>query len=84
MYFDLQEPLTVELGTSYKYQRSGSKRRLVEYKDTFQYIPLMDNLVQLLKNPEIFDEVCCTIASHAWPYMYIGDAISQTDRWLDR
>ena len=57
MLFLIQEPVTIELGTSYKYQQCGSTQRLVEFKDTFQYVPLMKNLENFLMNPEIFEEV---------------------------
>ena len=53
----LQEPVTVELGTRYKYQFSGSKRRLVQKSDTFQYVPLIDNLQWILQNKDVYDEV---------------------------
>ena len=47
------------LGTTYQYQRSGAKRRLVEKEETFQYVPLIDNLKWLLQNKDIYNEVCC-------------------------
>ena len=40
----MQEPVTIDLGTSYVYQKHGAKRRLIEKKDTFQYVPLLENL----------------------------------------
>ncbi len=49
--------MTVELGLSYSYQRKGTKTRLVEKRDTFQYVPLIENLHSLLENKEIFDEI---------------------------
>lgn len=45
------------LGTSLKYQQSGSTRRLVEHQDTFQYVPLTENLEKFLSNPEVLAEV---------------------------
>ena len=57
-YFILQEPITIELGTSHRYQQSGSSQILVECKDTFQYVPFLKNLERLLSNPEIYAEVC--------------------------
>lgn len=49
--------MTVELGSSYSYQRKGTKTCLVDKKDSFQYVPLIENLHSLLENKEIFDEV---------------------------
>ena len=40
----MQEPITIELGTTYQYKRSGAKRSLVGKYESFQYIPLIDNL----------------------------------------
>lgn len=52
-----QEPVTVELGTSYQYTRSGAKRLLVEKKESFQYIPLIENLEWLLQCRDVYNEV---------------------------
>ena len=49
--------MTVELGSLYCYQRSGTKSRLIEKKETFQYIPLIENLQCVLQNKEIYSEV---------------------------
>lgn len=46
------------------YQKRGQKRRLVERKETFQYIPLIANLQALLQNKEVFSEV--------YMYMFTG------------
>ena len=35
----------------------GSKRKLVETKDTFQYVPLLSGLQSLLKNDDVCHEV---------------------------
>ena len=51
--------MTKLLGTTYQYQKSGAKRRLVEKEETFQYVPLIDNLKWLLQNKGIYNEVCC-------------------------
>ena len=53
----MQEPLACELGTSFRYQQTGVKRRLVEVTETAQYIPLLSNLERLLNNQSIFQEV---------------------------
>ena len=45
----------------FKYVKSGAKRRLVEKPDTFQYVPLLDNLQWLLLNRDISDQVCIII-----------------------
>ena len=47
----------MELGTSYRYQRSGVNRPLLEIKGTFQYVPLIQNLQWLLQNKDIYSEV---------------------------
>ena len=53
------------LGTSLKYQQSGSTRRLVEHQDTFQYVPLTENLEKFLSNPEVLTEVNgCVVGSN--------------------
>lgn len=57
IYCSLQEPVTIELGTSYHYKRSGSKRVLVEKRDTFQYVPLIENLEWILQNKSLRTEV---------------------------
>ena len=36
---------------------SGSGQRLVEYTDTFQYVPLRENLEKFLNHTDIFKEV---------------------------
>ena len=53
----MQEPITIPLGTSFKYQQSGPSRKLVEVMDTFQYVPLSKNLEKFINNPEVFAEV---------------------------
>lgn len=55
--FHGQEPVTCELGTSFRYQKSGTTRRLVEVKDTSQYIPLLKHLEKLLNNSDVLQEV---------------------------
>ena len=62
-----QEPVTMLLGASFKYQRSGGTQRLVEVKETFEYVPLLENLEQFLSNPEVLQEVifCVYIAIEA-------------------
>lgn len=47
----------MELGSSYQYKRSGVKRSLVEKRDTFQYVPFIENLTWLLQNNDIYNEV---------------------------
>ena len=53
----------MELGTTYCYKRSGMKRSLVEKKETFQYIPLLDNLEWILQNKDIHNEVAKYLAA---------------------
>ena len=53
----IQEPVTVELGQIYRYTYSGVKRKLVEVPETFQYVPLIDNLEWVLQNKDIYQEV---------------------------
>ena len=45
----------MHLGTSFKYRPSGD---LVEYEDTFQYVPLVENLEKFLNHSEVLSEVC--------------------------
>lgn len=57
----MQEPVTIQLGTSYKYKKRGAKRQLVDTPDTFQYVPLIENLEWMLQNRDLYDEVIlCT------------------------
>lgn len=53
----LKEPVTIVLGTTLRYQQCGSVRRLAECKETFEYIPLLENLEKFLSNCEVFQEV---------------------------
>ena len=54
----------MELGTTYRYKRSGAKRSLVEKSETFQYVPLIENLQWLLQNMDVYQEVGgCTLWS---------------------
>lgn len=55
LYYTLQEPTTVSLGTRLSY---SNKQRLVEKQDSFQYIPLIQNLTSFLQNSEVYAEVC--------------------------
>ena len=50
--------MRVKLGTRTEYVNTGSKRRLCEVEDTFQYIPLLQGLKSLLAHDDIRDEVC--------------------------
>ena len=45
--------MTVELGSVYCYQSSGTKSQLIEKKETFQYIPLIENLRAVVQNNDI-------------------------------
>jgi hypothetical protein len=56
-HLGLIEPITVELGRTYKYQQCGSTQKLVEVKDTFQYVPLLKNLEILFSNKQVFEEI---------------------------
>ena len=53
----MQEPETIILGVKRKCMGVGSKRKLVETKDTFQYVPLLPGLQSLLKNDDVRHEV---------------------------
>ena len=55
MHVQLQEPVTVQLGSL---MTSGPRGQMHEHKDSFQYIPLDRGLKALLKNNELCDEVC--------------------------
>ena len=54
-----QEPVTIEMGSTYQYRARGAKRLLTEKPDTFQFVPLIQNLEWLLQNKDIYKEVCC-------------------------
>ena len=54
----IQEPVSVELGSTYSYKTSGRKRYLSEKSETFQYVPLIKNLQWVLQNKEVYEEVC--------------------------
>ena len=45
------------LGTSLRYQLIESSRQLVDAQDTFQYVPLLENLEAFLNNFEVLKEV---------------------------
>lgn len=49
--------MTVVLGTHIEYVGLGRKGRLVETKDTFQYVPLLNGLQSLLLNDVVRHEV---------------------------
>lgn len=69
-HFGLVEPVSIELGSSYSYQKSGTTTRLIEKKDTFQYIPLIDNLRCIMQNKEICTEL---MKPHARDDEYLSD-----------
>ena len=52
-----KEPRENTFGTRYQWKTVHGKRKLVEIKDTFQYIPLLDVLQAMLNNDSIFKEV---------------------------
>lgn len=47
----------------------GAKRRLLEKADTFQYVPLIENLQWLLQNRDIYNEV---IDFHSMTYILVN------------
>ena len=54
----LQDPVEVRIGQpEFVPQFSGTKRRLTEKWDTFQYIPLLSSLKQLLSDESIVEQV---------------------------
>lgn len=53
----MQEPISITLGTSYKYKATGIHRSLIEKADTFQYVPFLGNLEWLLQNRSIYNAV---------------------------
>ena len=53
----VQEPVTIVLGSHLRYVGLGSKRRLIDTNDTFEYIPLLQGLKCLLQNDAIRHEV---------------------------
>lgn len=69
LFFE-QEPVACELGTSFRYQQTGVKRRLVEVRETCQYIPLMQNLEKLLNNQDVYQEVQEKVL-YSYIYMFL-------------
>lgn len=57
IHVPMQEPVTITLGTEYCYKQSGAKRYLTERSETFQYVPLIDNLEWVLQNRDVYHEV---------------------------
>ena len=56
--YSIQEPITVKVGDPVYVPRfSGSKRCLTEKWDTFQYVPLLDSLTQLLSDNTVLEEI---------------------------
>ena len=49
--------MPIKLGTRFGRINTGSKRRLGELNDTFQYVPLLKGLQTLLSHVDIRDEV---------------------------
>lgn len=46
------------LGTYQSWQTKGAQRKIVEVKDEFMYIPILEVLERMLQNPSIYEEVC--------------------------
>lgn len=78
LFFE-QEPVTCELGTSFRYQQTGVKRRLVEVRETCQYIPLMQNLEKLLNNQDFYQEVQEKVL-YSYIYIHIHIYVSTCSR----
>ena len=53
----IQEPKTIELGTTYTWEKLGGKSKLVETKNTFQYVPILDSIASIVGNKDLYDEV---------------------------
>ena len=54
----LQEPEEIFVGESYYPARfNGSKRSLIEKRDSFQYVPLLDSLKGLLRDKSVLEYV---------------------------
>ena len=49
--------MKIELRTQLTYRGHGCKRQLVEKRDDFIYVPLLQTLQAMLKNDEILQEV---------------------------
>ena len=64
--------MTIKLGMRLEYTHTGSKRRLSEINDTFQYVPILESLRSLLSHVDIYDEVsgpailCMANRAFAW------------------
>lgn len=64
----MQEPLTITLGTEYSYKQRGAKSCLTERSETFQYVPLTDNLEWVLQNSDVYREVSVPFHTHLVSY----------------
>ena len=54
----MQEPTEIRIGDPYyANQFTGSRTRLKERYDTFQYVPLEDTLQKLLKDDTILEQI---------------------------
>ena len=49
----LKEPVTIELGNSYQYRKSGSQHELSKNSDTFQYVPFIEYLTWCLQHRDL-------------------------------
>ena len=50
-------PMEIVLGSKWKLEGSGAKRRMVEKKDCMYYIPILETLQTLLDNEDVLAEV---------------------------
>ena len=46
----VQEPVTIVLGSHLRYVSLGSKRRLIDTNDTFEYIALLQGLKRMTQS----------------------------------
>ena len=58
IYLQFQEPREIKIGEpQYRPQFSGSKRRLIERYDTYQYVPLLPHLSKLLDDDTLMEQI---------------------------
>ena len=62
----------------------GCKRRLIEIKDTFQYVPLLAGLQTLLKNDGIRHELGLFYEKYLNACIYAGTTVSYQKWYIFR
>ena len=60
----VQEPVQVELGSQHVMEGTGDRRRTVQEKDTFTYVPILTTIESMLQNDAVLEEVRSFHISH--------------------